>query len=166
MFSELPGLINVNAELRKQLDCRLEGNQWNPVDGCLGDIFLNLAPYLKMYSSYVKNFNNALSIVSDNITRNAPFAQFVAKQNADPNLKGLPLEAYLILPVQRIPRYKMLLEDLLKNTGTDHPDRITLEKSLARIAEVAVFVNESIREHEMIQELIEVQKSLHGLDEV
>ncbi|KAJ3162472.1 hypothetical protein HDU86_004954 [Geranomyces michiganensis] len=165
IFSELPGLINVNTELRKQLENRLEAQPWSSSDGFMGDIFLNLAPYLKMYSSYVKNFNNALSLVTENMARVPAFAQFITKQNADPELKGLPLQSFLIMPVQRIPRYKMLLEDLLKQTDPEHPDYPTLQKSLAKIAEVAVFVNETIREHEMMQELIEVQASLHGLNE-
>ncbi|KAJ3157753.1 hypothetical protein HDU89_000131 [Geranomyces variabilis] len=165
VFSELPGLINVNTELLKQLENRLEAEPWSSSDGFMGDIFLNLAPYLKMYSSYVKNFNNALTLVTENMARVPAFAQFIARQNADAELKGLPLQSFLILPVQRIPRYKMLLEDLLKQTDQEHPDYPTLQKSLAKIAEVAVFVNETIREHEMMQELIEVQASLHGLNE-
>ncbi|KNC99883.1 uncharacterized protein SPPG_05256 [Spizellomyces punctatus DAOM BR117] len=165
IFSELAGIINVNMELRKQLEARLEEHPWNPVDGCLGDIFLNLAPFLKMYSSYVKNFNTALSVVSEQISKNPAFAQFVTKQNANPDLKGLGFQAYLIMPVQRIPRYKMLVEDLLKHTEVDHPDHSTLQKSLETIAEVAVFVNETIRHHEMMQELIEMQKCIRGLQE-
>ncbi|KAI8914777.1 hypothetical protein DFJ77DRAFT_463294 [Powellomyces hirtus] len=165
IFSELRGLINVNTELRKQLESRLDEQPWNSTNGCIGDIFLNLAPYLKMYSSYVKNFNNALSLLTENVAKVPALAQFIARQNADPELKGLPLESFLILPVQRIPRYKLLLEDLLKNTDSEHPDHLTLKKSLERIAEVAVFVNETIREHEMMQELVEVQRSLYGMDE-
>ncbi|TPX66165.1 hypothetical protein SpCBS45565_g04685 [Spizellomyces sp. 'palustris'] len=165
IFSELAGIINVNMELRKQLEARLEEHPWNPVDGCLGDIFLNLAPFLKMYSSYVKNFNTALSVVSEQISKNPAFAQFVTKQNTNPDLKGLGFQAYLIMPVQRIPRYKMLVEDLLKHTEVDHPDHSTLQKSLETIAEVAVFVNETIRHHEMMQELIEMQKCIRGLQE-
>ncbi|KAI8816289.1 uncharacterized protein EV422DRAFT_571856 [Fimicolochytrium jonesii] len=165
IFSELPGIINVNSELKKQLENRLESSPWDPCNGFIGDIFLNLAPYLKMYSSYVKNFNNALSRVTECSAKFPAFSHFIAKQHTNPELKGLRLESFLIMPVQRIPRYKMLLEELVKKTDVHHPDHETLKNSLERIAEVAVFVNEAIREHEMVQELIALQGLIHGMDE-
>ena len=32
------------------------------------------------------------------------------------------LDSYLITPIQRIPRYVMLLQEMLKVTPTHHPD--------------------------------------------
>jgi len=32
------------------------------------------------------------------------------------------LPYYLIMPIQRIPRYRLLLQELLRNTDCDHPD--------------------------------------------
>lgn len=37
-------------------------------------------------------------------------------------LSGLSVESFLILPVQRIPRYVLLLQDLLKYTNATHQD--------------------------------------------
>ena len=37
-----------------------------------------------------------------------------------PECANLDLMGYLITPVQRLPRYKLLLEDLLRNTPEDH----------------------------------------------
>ncbi|KAI9007250.1 Dbl homology domain-containing protein [Gaertneriomyces semiglobifer] len=163
IFSELAGIVNVNTELKRQLEDRIENVSWDPGHGRVGDIFLNMAPFLKMYSSYVKNFNSALSTVEDLTAKVPAFADFVAKKNKV--CHGLNLQSYLILPVQRIPRYKLLLEDLMKHTDVEHPDQPTLKQSLNRISEVAVFVNETIREHEMMQSLIDVQRSLRGLRE-
>ena len=36
--------------------------------------------------------------------------------------KKMGLENLLIMPVQRLPRYNLLLRDLLKQTKDDHPD--------------------------------------------
>lgn len=79
-------------------------------------------------------------------------------------------------------------QDLLSKTVPDHRDHPTLKNSLDRIAEgtrarvhrmqhtgrrliaakytVAIFVNETIRDHEMQQVLVGVQRSLRGLTEV
>ena len=43
----------------------------------------------------------------------------------------------IIQIVQRIPRYNLLLADLLKNTDEDHPDYRNLTKSIEEMRNVA-----------------------------
>ncbi|CAI2186546.1 3730_t:CDS:10 [Funneliformis geosporum] len=174
IFANLSDLINVNTELLKRLEERIailiddkpiedsEDKFWNPEDGCLGDIFLNMAPFFKMYSIYVKNFNCALSVIDVQLRDNPAFSAFLRTGQC----KGLTLQAYLIMPVQRIPRYKLLLEDLLKKTVETHPDYLNLKKAYQVIENVATFVNETIRQHEMFITMLDIQKSLTGFDEV
>lgn len=45
-------------------------------------------------------------------------------------LKGSPFEGYLIKPVQRVPKYVLLLKDLLKNTSNIHCDYDNISKAL------------------------------------
>ncbi|ELR19427.1 IQ calmodulinbinding domain containing protein [Acanthamoeba castellanii str. Neff] len=47
----------------------------------------------------------------------------------------LELAAYLVMPISRIPRYKLLLEELLKCTPPDHPEHDTLCKLTAEALE-------------------------------
>jgi hypothetical protein len=79
--------------------------------------------------------------------------------------RGLGLQAFLVTPVQRIPRYKLLLEDMLKNTPTDHPDYENISNALILISQIAKSVNETIRNHEMMLKMIDIQKSLNGLNQ-
>ena len=69
------------------------------------------------------------------------------------------------MPVQRIPRYKLLIEDLLKKTEESHSDYLNLKKAYQVIEHVATFVNETIRQHEMFITMLEIQKTLSGFDE-
>ncbi|CAG8515628.1 8393_t:CDS:10 [Funneliformis caledonium] len=178
IFANLSDLININIELLKRLEERIailiddkpiedsEDKFWNPEDGCLGDIFLNMAPFFKMYSIYVKNFNSALSVIDVQLRDNPAFSAFLRDIIKTGQCKGLTLQAYLIMPVQRIPRYKLLLEDLLKKTVETHPDYLNLKKAYQVIENVATFVNETIRQHEMFITMLDIQKSLTGFDEV
>ncbi|RIA96501.1 hypothetical protein C1645_384598 [Glomus cerebriforme] len=178
IFANLSDLINVNTELLRRLDERIaitiddkpiedsEDKFWNPEDGCLGDIFLDMAPFFKMYSIYVKNFNSALSVINVQLRDNPAFSAFLRDIIKTGQCKGLTLQAYLIMPVQRIPRYKLLLEDLLKKTVVTHPDYLNLKKAYQVIENVATFVNETIRQHEMFITMLDIQKSLTGFDEV
>lgn len=71
-----------------------------------------------------------------------------------------------MLPVQRIPRYKMLLESLLRHTPEDHPDHRKLQTAFQSMEQTATFVNETIRQHEMFVEMVELQsKKIAGLSE-
>ncbi len=106
IFSNLHDIIAVNQELMRRLTERIKGTTndntvvngtststtttstttgdnhsssyaWNPETDKLGDIFLKMAPYFKMYSIYVKNFNYALSAISLHMGKNAVFADFL-----------------------------------------------------------------------------------------
>lgn len=59
------------------------------------------------------------------------------------------------MPVQRVPRYKMLLADLLKQTAESHPDYKGLQDALAMISGFATAINEKIRSSETTQALLE-----------
>ena len=39
---------------------------------------------------------------------------------ADPRCRGQNLESFLIMPIQRVPRYLLLLTELRKRTPADH----------------------------------------------
>ncbi|KAJ9079287.1 hypothetical protein DSO57_1037002 [Entomophthora muscae] len=168
IFANLMGILTVNREFLSQLELRLEGGDtpWSPEKGLVGDIFCQMAPYFRMYSLYVKNFNSALSVISDQMGKSPAFASFLKGSKVTDQCKGLPFESYLILPVQRIPRYKLLIEDLLKRTDPSHLDHSNLVKGLDIVQRVAIFVNETIRQHEMFMEMLKIQNSLTGFNEV
>jgi len=64
------------------------------------------------------------------------------------------------MPVQRIPRYMLLLTELFKRTPKDHPDHKDLEAALGKIQVVAEAMNVSKREAENIHKVAEIQKEL------
>ena len=53
---------------------------------------------------------------------------------------NVTLQSLLIQPVQRIPRYKLLLEQLLKETPQAHPDHPNLVSTLEEVSAVATKV--------------------------
>eukprot|EP00808_Paulinella_micropora_P002300 g20953.t1 len=57
--------------------------------------------------------------------------------------QGFPqLQALLITPVQRIPRYMLLLKSLFKHTSESHPDYALLSKALAAVQQATANINE------------------------
>ena len=72
---------------------------------------------------------------------------------------------YLITPVQRIPRYNLLLRDLIKQTKTDHPDYNSIQEALKHIGTVADDINKSVLKAEKARAMADLLKrGFHGLD--
>jgi len=94
------------------------------------------------------------------LLKDSVFAQTIEKTMGHSLIKGNSLDSFLILPVQRVPRYVMLLQDLIKNTEPLHPDYAWLEKSLESMKAVATFINDAILDEERRINCIEVSKQL------
>lgn len=69
------------------------------------------------------------------------------------------------MPVQRLPRIRLLLQDLLRHTPNDHPDHTSLQEALALISQIADFVNETLREHANVERMAEIQRTLVGYEQ-
>lgn len=69
----------------------------------------------------------------------------------------IPLEGFLLTPVQKICKYPLQLAELLKYTRTDHPDYQLLSDALVAMKEIAVLINERKRKMESLQKLEEWQ---------
>ncbi|GAA6030396.1 hypothetical protein JCM8097_009087 [Rhodosporidiobolus ruineniae] len=68
-------------------------------------------------------------------------------------VKNLELEHFLLEPMQRLTRYPLLINQILRYTEPDHPDHATLSRAL-QIAEGTLSeVNEAVRSHENEEKL-------------
>lgn len=147
MFSTtLQMLIPVNMELLQGLEKRMA--DFDPLKTVVGDVFVSIAPFLKMYLDYSKNYQTAIETYNRLMKDSNHFAQRLQASKERSSTK-LALEHLLIMPVQRIPRYSLLLGELKKETGTDHPDRAQLEKAIGLVESVANHINEQMKRLEV-----------------
>lgn len=58
------------------------------------------------------------------------FEDFINKARLNPYHKLLSLKDYLIKPVQRLPKYVLIMKEVKKRTPSDHPDYENIEKAL------------------------------------
>lgn len=77
---------------------------------------------LTLYQPYLLIFEGALRKRAQLLLSNRRFNELVEAARGDPRCENLSLESFLVGPVQRIPRYKLLLDELRKHTPDDHPD--------------------------------------------
>jgi hypothetical protein len=110
---------------------------------------------LKVYTQYINNYNQAASRLEE-CKKNKLFAQFLLDCKSLPKVE-LELSSYLIMPIQRIPRYQLLLDGLVKATPKDHPDYTDLSSALKQIVSVADYMNERKRDVENILHMTNLQ---------
>eukprot|EP00940_MAST-03C_sp_MAST-3C-sp2_P001392 g1392.t1 len=127
---------------------------------CIGKVMKPIAPYYKLYKVYASNHSNAMSLIERCSTAKPRFRDFLLSVAKDPRSSGQQLQSLLIMPIQRIPRLKMLLERLLKFTPPDHCDHEDLKVCLRSVCDVADTVNHGISEKENRIKVWEVQQRM------
>jgi len=88
------------------------------------------------------------------------FIPWIEKTKMIPEVKNMDLLSYLIMPIQRTPRYVMLLEDLVKHSPDDHIDNKNLSEALKKMKEVAALINEKKAEVENFKMLVDLYGKL------
>ncbi len=157
IFSVVEVMTNLNKvlleDLKKRLDC------WH-VDQVLGDIFLSMGDYLKIATQFVNNYETAVSTISGELKANPRFKLFYDEMRETPECKKNDLKAFLIMPVQRIPRYEMLLRELIRKTPSQHPDSGPLNDAYHKIQSISQLIDSRKDENVKFQEVLRVHSLL------
>lgn len=159
----LPQLYELNKDLLRELEERVA--HWSDHQR-LADIFVQKGPYLKMYSTYIREFDRNVALLDEQCRKNPAFATVVRQFETSPRCASLALKHYLLKPVQRIPQYRLLLTDYLKNLPEDSSDYKDTQTALEVVKEVANHANDIMKQGDNFQKLMQVQCSLNGHHEI
>jgi hypothetical protein len=96
----------------------------------IGTLFRSMAPMFHAYSSILSNYKFALDLINYEKKRNRKLATFLEKTSrtmCEEKHRLTTLEGYLITPAQRLPRYVLLLTDILRtlDEGTEPYNQIS-----------------------------------------
>lgn len=158
IFSDVEVIVQVNTIFLDKLQERIAAadREGSIQTCCLGDIFSFIAPFFKTYTRYCNNYDHALQTL--NAKRADPeFKELIHVMDRDDRTSRLGLTSYLIMPIQRIPRYRLLLQDLMRHTPNEHPDYSSLKAALEQIEQVALHLNVSMKSAEEASKILEIQ---------
>lgn len=79
-----------------------------------------------------------------------------------PHTNSWDLPSMLIKPVQRVLKYPLLLEDLLKQTPASHPDYANLKKASVTVRSLADEINEIKRRKDTVDSIMHKGRDTHG----
>ncbi|XP_037073296.1 guanine exchange factor for Rac 30-like [Pollicipes pollicipes] len=97
-----------------------------------------------MYTTYVAGFPELLNTFYRLCRTSSQFAEFLKSRQQHPNCHGLDLAALLLSPVQRVPRYLLLLQQLLRRTPPEHADHGPLQTALQALREFLARLDHSM----------------------
>jgi hypothetical protein len=92
---------------------------------------------------------------------NSKFKAALQQLQAESHQANLDLDSYLIKPCQRLPRYILLLDAVLKHTPEYHVDFLPLKKVSEEISKVVTTINEKKREDEDKQKVLQLASKLN-----
>eukprot|EP01083_Nonionella_stella_P193731 715159_1 len=98
----------------------------------------NKEEFIDKYVEFVNDYDNILDLFGKTFDGNLELEQFLAHKRKE----GKPLSRFLILPVQRVPRYILLLTDLQKNTDITSSDYNDIRDAVEMIVDITQEINE------------------------
>ena len=167
LFGPVALIVQFNRRLCDELEqavCHPPADQtaaeWFGQGGpAIGAMFGQFAPFFRMYNSYVSNHEASATLLATLEKANKDFATFCSRQG---QACGSTLQSLLIGPIQRVPRYSLLLQELLRKTSASHPDFAALSRSLSLVNHAASHINESVRAAQNRAQLLALQERFSG----
>ncbi|KAL4220351.1 Rho guanine nucleotide exchange factor 4 [Mactra antiquata] len=125
----------------------------------IGQCFLDNEHGFEIYSDYCNNHPSACEEL-DTLCKNSKYKHFFEACRLLQELVEIPLEGFLLTPVQKICKYPLQLAELLKYTPPDHGDYIKVRDALATMRKIATLINERKRKMESIEKIAVWQQSV------
>lgn len=152
IFSNLHDIISINQTFYDDLHERT-----------IIESFDHITPFFRAYAIYAENFDKALTTIHYFTNKLPQFAALKERQQKLPISKSLSIEAYLMLPIQRLPRYRLLLESLAKASPDEDSIRPQLLRILTGICEVCDHMNAFIENGDRCVQMISLQSHVRGI---
>ncbi|XP_072018783.1 intersectin-1-like isoform X2 [Amphiura filiformis] len=141
-------LITCNNKLVKALRVRKKMSGENQTIHGIGDILCEQLPRMTSYIRFCSCNLNASTFLQKKIDNEPEFKEYIKNLARSTKTKGMPMSSYLIKPMQRITRYPMLIDKILKYTPEAHSDYSAIKMAKEKAEELCQQVNEGVRERE------------------
>uniref|UniRef100_UPI0037E7956D guanine nucleotide exchange factor VAV3-like isoform X1 n=1 Tax=Semicossyphus pulcher TaxID=241346 RepID=UPI0037E7956D len=160
VFVNITDLVKVHKSLMVEVqDSILNKNALN-----LYQIFIGYKDRLLIYGIYCSRVEIAIAVLD-----------LICKQKEDVRLKleecskranngKFTLRDLLVVPMQRVLKYHLLLQELVKHTH-DAAEKTNLKIALDAMKDLAQYVNEVKRDNETLREIDQYQRSIENLNQ-
>jgi len=159
LFLNLPDVIEFSKKVLAAFQDRLKN--FDNHKTCVGDVFLKFTDMSKLYQEYVSSFDKSANVLNQ-LLENPEFVKWQETVAMKPEVHRMRINTLLIMPVQRVPRYTLLLRELFTKTPESHPDYAALQKAIEFATSVTTAINEAKRRVEAHERVAEIQDEMKG----
>ncbi|XP_052355364.1 guanine nucleotide exchange factor VAV3-like isoform X1 [Oncorhynchus keta] len=160
VFVNIPALVKVH----KTLNVAIQESVCHRSAQNLYQIFINYKERLLIYGKYCSHVETAI-IALDVICKAREDVRMKLEECAKRANHGkFTLRDLLVVPMQRVLKYPLLLQELVKHTH-DAGDKSNLRMALDAIKDLAQYINEVKRDNETLRDIAQYQKSIENLNQ-
>ncbi|KFO81203.1 FERM, RhoGEF and pleckstrin domain-containing protein 2, partial [Cuculus canorus] len=169
LFSNIDPIYEFHRGFLKEIEQRLslwEGRTNAHVKGDyqrIGDVMLRNMRTLKEFTSYLQKHDEVLTEL-EKATKRLKKLETVYKEFELQKVCYLPLNTFLLKPIQRLMHYKLILGRLCKHYTAEHRDFPDCRNALKEVTEMTSQLQHSLIRLENFQKLTELQHDLIGID--
>ncbi|KAM9127919.1 FERM, ARHGEF and pleckstrin domain-containing protein 2 isoform 2-T2 [Pangshura tecta] len=169
LFSNIDPIYEFHRSFLKEMEQRValwEGQSNSHVKGDyqrIGDVMLRNMCMLKEFTSYLQKHDEVLTEL-EKATKHLKKLEMVYKEFELQKVCYLPLNTFLLKPIQRLIHYKLILGRLCKHYTVEHQDYANCRNALKEVTEMTSQLQNSLIRLENFQKLTELQHDLIGID--
>ncbi|KAM3857344.1 rho guanine nucleotide exchange factor 11 [Diretmus argenteus] len=162
IFPNLPQVYDLHASLCEAMKKRRE----SPVVQDIGDVMLAGfegaagEEFQEQAAQLCSQQSQALELIKNKQRKDPRFAHVIQECEASPHCRRLQLKDLLVSEMQRLTKYPLLLDNIIKHTEAGSPDLPPLQRAQACCRGILQAVNEVVRETEHRQRLSQYQRRL------
>jgi hypothetical protein len=171
IFGVIPKLIEIHQQfatkLKKMIENEIEKEKEKEKEGddncMIGNLLLEWVPKFEIYETYAQTLSEAQSLVKSLFIENKVFADVVeccATGEVYVGYRGFL--SLLMTPIQRVMRYIILCEALLKATPDKHADYLPTANALEKFSFLVDHINYLKFNSDQILRTKEIEKKLIG----
>lgn len=136
LFGNIGEIAGANRAFLNDLE-RLASQGQESLRAGLGDVLYNHMSCFSCYSEYFANFEKAKHI-EQTLAKHRAFCDFADRTKYSvTGIGNTGLRDLLMEPIQRIPRYKLLIDAILAHVEPRDPLRIRLEQAITLVSHIA-----------------------------
>ncbi|GFR03629.1 a-kinase anchor protein 13 [Trichonephila clavata] len=139
-----------------------ERQRMEPVVSNIGDVLLHqftgqsADDLCLFYSQFCSQHKEALSLYKDILKTDRKFQSFIKRSSSKPFCKSRGIPECILLITQRLTKYPLLIDALLKTTKDNKTETERLNKALVNIKEIVEQVNTAVAEKDREARLLEI----------
>ena len=152
LFRDVPTIMNSHLVF-------FESFRTEPVSFAMefGTRFLGFVQFFKLSATFVSQYKQMDTMIKERMKQRSFSSKFSEIEAGLPS--GRDFLSYYVVPVQRYPRYPLLIRDLIKETPDWHPDKEYLKQALNAVDKVNKEIDHSSFRMKRLGEIEAIQKA-------